>query len=166
MRDLIARTGLTVPECRRSVWVHGEGPLEFHAARVLIRSIIASRPHVRLIVTSARPDTLEFLRAAFLDELVLPTPLGMATGRSLRRLQVRHALFLDGGRSLPPGVPPLLARQGIPVSAVGVAASAEVAPALLEAARRGHRVYFCAVDEGAVAALMDRGVPRASIAIT
>jgi hypothetical protein len=166
MRDLIARTGLTVPECRRSVWVHGEGPLEFHVARGLIQSIIASRPHVRLIVTSSRPETLEFLRSVYLDELVLPTPLGMATRRWLRRLQVRHALFLEGGRSLPPGVPPLLSRLKIAVSAVGVAAPTEVAPTFLEAARHGRRVYFCAVDEGAAAALMNRGVPHALIAIT
>ena len=137
MRDLLKRAGLTVPECRRSVWVHGEGPLEFHAGRVLVRSIIAPRPHVGLIVTSSRPDTLEFLRATFLDELVLPTPMGMATARWLRRLRVRHALLFDGGRSLPRGVPSRLSRQGIAVSVVGIATPTEVAPAFLAAAQIG-----------------------------
>jgi 3-deoxy-D-manno-octulosonic-acid transferase len=168
-RHLAQRSGLTLPPCKRSLWVHGETPLQFDAARQLIQAIVAERPHVRLVVTSERLPTLDFLRATFTNEQTLAVPYGAASivRRFLRRLQVRHILLLDGGRSVPQQATLLAVSQRIPISVVNVGSPAALAGALLEACRRHPGIFrLCVYDEEAALELREMGIPETSIAVT
>ncbi len=161
-RYLLERSGLGVPSCRRSLWVHGDTPLQFDAARPLIQAIMAERPHVRLVLTSGRSGTLRFLRSTFTDEQTLHVPFDAAlvVRRFLRRLQVRHILLLEGGRGVPRQAIRLAGLEKIPVSAVNVGNPAALNPALIEAAR------VCVHDELVARQLCELGIPAAKIAVT
>jgi hypothetical protein len=161
-RYLLERGGLSIPSCRRSLWVHGETPLQFDAARPLIQVIMAERPHVRLVLTSGRSGTLRFLRSTFTDEQTLRVPFDTAfvVGRFLRRLQVRHILLLEGGRSVPRQAIRLAVSERIPVTAVNIGDPAALNPALIEAAR------VCVHDELLARQLGEMGVPAENIAVT
>jgi 3-deoxy-D-manno-octulosonic-acid transferase len=166
---LLKSFGATIPSHRRSLWVHGDTPLQFDAARQLIHGIMAERPHVRLVLTSQRLRTLKFLRATFVDDQTLPAPRGVAPvlNRYLRRLQVRHILLLDGGRSFPPDALRLAASQQIPISAVNVGSPGAVDNVLLEAARQYPAIVrLCVYDESVAQQLHVIGVPPVSIATT
>src|SRR5258708_7312793 len=102
-RYLLERSGVMLPSHKRSLWVHGETSLQFDAGRRLISLIMADRPHVRLVVTSRSPQTLRYLRSVFVDDRTLPVPgdLMAVSRRFFRKLQIRHILLLEGGRSFP-----------------------------------------------------------------
>ncbi|MGA2597632.1 MAG: glycosyltransferase N-terminal domain-containing protein [Bryobacteraceae bacterium] len=161
-RYLLERAGLSIPCCRRSLWVHGDTPLQFDAARPLIQAIMAERPHVRLVLTSGRHGTLRFLRRTFTDEQTLHVPFDAAfvVRRFLCRLQVRHILLLDGGRSVPSQAIRLAVLEQIPVSAVNVGNPKALNTALLTAAR------LCVHDELVAQQLCEMGVPAENIAVT
>jgi 3-deoxy-D-manno-octulosonic-acid transferase len=168
-RFVAERSGFTLPLCRRSLWVHGETPLQFDAARQLIQAIMAERPHVGLVVTSGRPSTFQFLRATFTNEQIHAAPYGAAAivRRFLRRLQVRHILLLDGGRSMPRQTALLAASQSIPISAINVGSPAGLDGALLEACRRHLGIIrLCVHDEAGARQLREMGMPAESIAVT
>jgi 3-deoxy-D-manno-octulosonic-acid transferase len=168
-RFLADRCGLALPLCRRSVWVHGETPLQFDAARQLIQAIVAERPHVGLVVTSGRLSTFQFLRDTFTNEQIFPAPYGAAAivRRFLRRLQVRHILLLDGGRSVPRQTAMLAVSQNIPISAINVGSPAALDGSLLEACRRLPNIFrLCVHGEAAALQLREMGMPGESIAVT
>ena len=168
-RFLAERSGLTLPLCRRSLWVHGETPLQFDAARQLIQAIVAERPHVGLVVTSGRLSTFQFLRATFTNEQIFAAPYGAAAivRRFLRRLQVRHILLLDGGRSIARQTALLAASQRIPISAINVGSPTALDGTLLEACRRHSGIFrLCVHNDAGALRLREMGMPEESIAVT
>lgn len=167
MRQALSRYGLMLPALRRSVWVHGETAVDFLVAQRLIQSIMDERPHVSLVVTAPQDDTVRFLRRSFPDEQSLPMPRPVASGRWLRGLQVRHLLLLDAGRSLPAGVLQATAARGISISAVSIADHRDVAPALLDAARRSPAtVRLCLLDGVVAGQLIGAGIPPSALVET
>jgi len=167
VHTLLARCGLMLPALRRSLWVHGNTTLEFLAAQRLIQSIMDEQPHLGLVVTSARADTLRFLSRVFVDENTLPVPHIAVQRRWLRRLQVRHLLLLDGGRSLSGRAFASVAREHITVSAVDIADPDTIAAALLDAARRTPAmVRLCVVDDAVARHLTEIGIPSTCIVTT
>ena len=169
LRYVLERIGATIPSHRRSLWVHGDTPLQFDAARQLIQAIMADRPHVGLVVTSRQLRTLQFLRSTFANERTLPVPYGVgpAVRWFIQRLQVRHILLLDGGRTFPGRAIRLAISKKIPISTVNVGDAAALDGALLEAGW-GHpgALRFCVYDESVAQQLCEMGVSRASIAVT
>jgi len=155
----LERMGLNIPSHRRSLWVHGETPLQFDAARQLILTIMSERPHVALVLTSPRRETLRFLRSTFANEQTLPAPCNIrpVLRRFLRKLQVRHILLLDGGRTFPSQAIRLAVAQQIPVSAVNVGHPAALDGAVLEAARQHPELLrLCVFDESVARLSVDR----------
>lgn len=168
-RYWIESIGLTIPSHRRSLWVHGDTPLQFDAARQLIQAIMAERPHVALVVTSTGLQTLQFLRSTFTNEQTLAVPCDAwpIVRRFMRKLQVRHILLLDGGRSLPGQAIRLAVSQKIPVSAVNIGYPAALNGALLGAAREHPELLrLCVFDEPVARQFHEMGIPPASIHIT
>ena len=134
--DRLKSGGLAIPCAKRSLWVHGETPLQFDAARPLLRAIMRDRPHVALVLTAHRRDTLDYLRSAFENDQVLPCPLNRAPvlRRYFTRLRVEYILLLEGGRSFPGGAIRLAVARNIPLSAVNRGSGAAIDDALLKAA--------------------------------
>jgi 3-deoxy-D-manno-octulosonic-acid transferase len=168
-RYVLESGGLAIPSCRRSLWVHGDTPLQFDAARQLIQAVMAERPHVRLVVTSQRHETLRYLRSTFVDEQTLPAPYDapLVVGRFIRRLKVRHLILLDGGRSLPSHAIHIAVLQRIPVSAVNIGSPAALDGALLVTARRHPEVVrFCVFDEEVARQLCESGIAAVNVAVT
>lgn len=167
MGYLAGRFACMLPCLRRALWVHGASAEEFIAARRFVQSIMDERPHVSLVVTANDVDTVGALRHSFPDEQALPVPRRGVTGRWLRRLQVRHLLLLDAGRSLPAGTLRAVLARGIPVSAVGVGDPGKVASALLDAARRTpSAVRLCVLDAVAAGRLAAAGISPAALVET
>jgi hypothetical protein len=167
--DLLERSGLAIPACRRSLWVHGETPLQFEGARQLIQASMAERPHVRLVLTSRSMRTLRFLRATFTDDQTLAAPFDAApiVRRFLHRLQVRHILLLDGGRSVPSSALRLAPSRQITLSVVNIGNPDVLDPAVLEYIRRHpDAARLCVYDESVSLRLRGMGVQAASIAVT
>lgn len=168
-RYVLERIGATIPAHRRSLWVHGDTPLQFDAARQLIQTILADRPHVALVVTSRRLRTLQCLRSTFANEQTLPVPCGVgpAIGRFIGKLQIRHILLLDGGRTFPHKAIRLAISKRTPISAVNVGNPAALDGALLEAVRQ-HREFLrlCVFDEAVEQQLRGMGIAAESIAVT
>ncbi len=166
---LLERIGLTIPSHRRSLWVHGDTPLQFDAARQLIQAIMSERPHVGLVLTSPRLSTVRFLRSTFANEQTLAAPCGVrpVLRRFLRKLQVRHVLLLDGGRSFPRHAIRLAVSQQIPISAVNVGGPAAVDGAVLAAARQHPELLrLCVFDESVARQFQETGIPPAYIHTT
>lgn len=168
-RCLLPSSGVAFPSYRRSLWVHGDTPLQFDAARQLLQAIRAERPHVRLVLTSARPATLRYLRSSFLDDQTWPAPWNSepVLGRFFHKLQVRHLLLLDGGQSLPSKAIEVAVSRQISVSAVNIGQPDAVDGTLLQAARlRPDLVRVCVFDESVFRGLQRRGLPPGSISVT
>jgi 3-deoxy-D-manno-octulosonic-acid transferase len=149
--------------------VHGETPLQFDAARQFIQAITAERPHVRLVVTSRNWRTQRYLRATFADDQTLAGPfdIGLVVRRFLQRLQVRHLVLLDGGRSVSAKAIRIATTRRIPVSAVNVGSPAGVSLVLRDLARSvPELVRLCVQDDLVADGLRRMGVPPEAIAVT
>ena len=97
--QLKAKLGLARKELERSLLLVGDSPAAFAALRATISMIEARDSRVRLILSSARPDVLEWLRQQFPAERIVPLPFSnpLSTGLYLRRLNIRAAAFVDSG---------------------------------------------------------------------
>ena len=121
------------------------------------------------MVTSGRLSTFQFLRATFTNEQIFAAPYGAAAiiRRFLHRLQVRHILLLDGGRSISRQTALAAVSQGIPISAINVGSPAALGSSLLEGCRRHPEIFrLCVHDEAAALQLREMGIPGESIAVT
>ena len=128
---------------------------------------MVERPHFRLVATSARPDTLHFLRSTFVDEQTLPLPEPAGFERWLHRLQVRHLLLLESARELSAPLLRAVTRKQITISAVNVGPPNTLAPHLLDAARQpSSRVHLCVLDEATAQQLLQAGVPASGMTVT
>ncbi len=166
---LLRSSGILVRFCKRSLWVHGESPVQFDAARRLIQQAMRDRPHVRLVLTSASPATVEFLRGSFPNDMACPVPLNLGPGirRFLSRLKPGTLILLDGGRSLGRRTLNAAVSRGIPVAAVNVRDPAGIARHLLDAARsHSARVLLCLQDHACAAALHEAGVSAECVSVT
>lgn len=165
--NLAHRHGLLIPAHRRSIWVHGDTERDFLLAADLIRTTMADRPHVALVLTARSPEMLQFLSRLFPDDTVLPLPTARGMRRWLRRLQVRHLCLLEGGRTLPPEILLGTIGKGMPTSVVNLTAADDSAAPLLDFARKHPRqIRFCVADEAIAGVLMGRGVPRSCVVET
>lgn len=97
--DLLQRYALALPPAAASVWVHGETRSQFQAAGDVISGLVAGAPQVRLVLTSALPETVAFLRRWLPGEQTGAMPWGFVAGRYIRKLNPRLIVLLDGGRS-------------------------------------------------------------------
>ena len=154
---LLARAGALGQRARSSVWVHGETPAQFDGALRLLREIMRERPHVRLVLTSADPATVEYLQRSFPDDFggAAPWSTGGAVRRFFARVNPRLLLLLDGGRSL--GARPVeeVVARALPLVAVALGGGADAVPHVAQALRasgaRGRRVQLA--DASPAAAL-------------
>ena len=143
---LVHSSGVLLPRVRRSIWVHGEAPAQFDVARRLIQEVMRERPHVRLVLTSVFPATIEYLRRSFPDDYVGPAPWNarFSVRRFFARLNPRLVLLLDGGRSFGAGALAETLAAGVPIGVVDVGRVDDVDPAVLSAAvSGGGSVRFC-----------------------
>ncbi len=167
MADLSTRFGALPPRCRRSLWIHGADAIDFQIAGDLIASLIAPRPHVRLLLTATDSDTRDYLRSRYLDDLVLPVPPSRRLRNWLARLQVQHVVWLDGARTLPDDWPCQLPALGIAQSAVAIRQTCDLSTGLLAVARRPDAaIRLGVIDSEALDRLAVGGVPRSCLAIT
>jgi 3-Deoxy-D-manno-octulosonic-acid transferase (kdotransferase) len=169
VQGLLQRAGLIIPSFRRSIWMHGDTPLQFDAAAHLIRAMMADAPHVRLVLTSSRTRTLEYLRSSFPDEQTLPAPWGsrLTVARWMAKLQVRSLVLLDGGKTLPEETLRLTVQSKIPIAAVNIESPGVLSQTLLSFCRRtGDSTRLCVVDASVARQLEGFGVPARNIFIT
>lgn len=96
---VLERAGALLQRARTSIWVDGESPAQFDAALPLLQEVMRERPHVRLVLTSAVPVTVAYLRRAFPDDHASASPWNTtgAVRRFLVKLNPRLVLLLDGG---------------------------------------------------------------------
>ena len=97
--DQLQRSSLAVPPATASVWFHGETPRQFEAAGEVISGLVADRPQIRLVLTSASPATVVFLRHWLPGEQAGPLPWALMMRRFIRTVNPRLLVLLDGGRS-------------------------------------------------------------------
>jgi hypothetical protein len=158
---LLQSSGFLIRGCRRSLWIHGETAAQFDAARRLIHDAMQDRPHVRLVLTSANPAAVEYLRASFPDDMACPLPwdFGPALGRFLTRVKPGMLLLLDGGRSLGPRMLNAVTTRGIAVASVNIGRAESVGWHLLEAARSAAAdMVFCVHNIDCALALHNLGI--------
>ena len=168
-RRLLESSGVAFPSYRRSLWVHGDTPIQFDAARQLLQAVREERPHVRLVVTSRQAGTLQYLRSTFIDDQIWPVPWNAepVLQRFFHKLQIRHLLLLDGGLSLPNTAIKVAVSRQISIGAVNVGQADALDGTLLEAARMWpDLVRFCVFDAGVSRQLQQSGVPPENISIT
>lgn len=145
---MLARAGALGQRARSSVWVHGETPAQFDAALRLLREIMRERPHVRLVLTSADPATVAYLRRSFPDDFVGAAPWngGGSVRRFFARVNPRILLLLDDGRSLGARAVEEAIARALPLVVVAPGAGTErvahVERALRASGRRGRRVLL------------------------
>ncbi|MDA1315699.1 MAG: hypothetical protein O2968_20430 [Acidobacteria bacterium] len=97
--DQLQRCSLALPPAPASVWVHGETQSQFEAAGDVISGLVAGEPQVRLVLTSAFPETVAFLRHWLPGEQTGALPWGFVTRRYISKVNPRLIVLLDGGRS-------------------------------------------------------------------
>ena len=157
--NLAKRHGLLIPAHRRSIWFHGATDRDFLSAADLIRTTMADRPHVALVLTAESPDVLRFLARSFPDDTVLPLPAARGMRRWLRRLQVRHLCLLEGGRTLPPEILLGTIAKEMPTSVINLTtADGSAAPLLEFASMHPRLIRFCVADQTVAGELIARGV--------
>jgi hypothetical protein len=143
---VIERTGVLLQRARTSVWVHGETPAQFDTALRLLQEMMRERPHVRLVLTSAVPATVAYLRRSFPDDLGTAAPWNAsgALRRFFAKVSPRLVVLLDGGRSLGARTIEAIGARGVPLVAVGIGGDRDTAPhtraALRAAGVRGRHV--------------------------
>jgi hypothetical protein len=71
---LLRRSGVYLNRARRSVWIHGDEPEHFEAARPLLKWLRTGVSAERLLLTSDRPGTCRWLRARYPNDNTLPAP--------------------------------------------------------------------------------------------
>ena len=124
-------------------------------------------PHVRLVVSSARTETLRYLRDAFPDEQTLALPSPYLCKNWLERLQVRHLMLLEGGRELPPKILATTMNSGIKVSSVNIGHPTAITPLLLDHARnKRQQVRLCVINESFAQKFSELGVPAGNVVPT
>src|SRR5579862_3453137 len=93
LRDHLAflarRGGAYLNRARLSVWVHGQDPEDFEAARPVLKWLRTGISAERLLLTSDSPQTCTWLRARYPNDNVLPPPfhLGPLMERFFRQLR-------------------------------------------------------------------------------
>jgi 3-deoxy-D-manno-octulosonic-acid transferase len=166
---LLQSTALLVPGCVASVWMHGENPAQFDAARSLIHEVMRDRPHIRLVLSSASPATVEYLRAAFPNDQVCPVPwnLNPVVRRFAARVNPKVMLLLDGGRSLGTNALAWALAARIPIRAVNLARAEGLSPHVLRAAAEGPAdVQFCVQRHEVAEQLVASGVHPEALFVT
>jgi len=166
---LLQSTAMFVQGCRTSVWMHGENPAQFDAARNLICEIMRDRLHVRLLLSSASPATVEYLRNSFPDDQVCPVPwnLGPVVRRFTVRVNPSVILLLDGGRTLGTKVLARALHSRIPVRAVNLATPECISPQILRALASGPAdIQFCLQSRESADRLRALGVRPEALFVT
>jgi hypothetical protein len=97
--QLKAKLGLARKEFERGLLLIGDTPAAFEALRPTISLIEARDSRIRLILSSAEPGVLAWLRQRFRAARVIPLPFSnrLSTGLYLRRLNIRVAAFVESG---------------------------------------------------------------------
>ena len=166
---LAQSTALLLPGCVSSVWIHGDNPVSFDAARNLIRDVMRDRAHLCLVLTSTSPATVAYLRHAFPNDLACPAPWNAGTSfrRFANRVNPSALLLLDGGRSLGNRTLSQALHAGIPVTVVNLHRPENLAAPLLQAVRNGHPgIVLCLQDHDAADRLLEQGAPREGLVVT
>ncbi len=117
--DHLQRYSLALPPAAASVWVHGETVQQFESAENVISELVADNPQMRLVLTSASPATLAFLRQWHPGEQAVPLPWGPVTSRFIGKLNPHLLVLLDGGRSFGQQTLAEARRSGVPVAVMG-----------------------------------------------
>jgi hypothetical protein len=89
------------------------------SAEDVISELVADNPQMRLVLTSALPATLTFLRQWLPGEQAGPPPWGPITRRYMSKVNPRLIVVLDGGRSFGPEALSEARRLGVPVAVIG-----------------------------------------------
>lgn len=159
---VLQRAGALLQRARTSIWLHGATPAQFDAALPLIREMMRERPHVRLVLTSAAPATVAYLRTAFPDDHASAAPwsTAVAVRRFLARLNPRLVVLLGGRETLGRRTLDELAARGVPLALLALGLDdASVAPQLADTVRAAgagvRRVVLAghSADDGARRAL-------------
>ncbi len=87
---------LAIPPSPASVWVHGSSPKRFEEAEDVFTGLVAGEPRIRLFLTSANRNTVDFLRKRFPDEKAAPLPHAPFLGRFVGKVRPGLLLLLDG----------------------------------------------------------------------
>jgi len=91
---LLRRSGVYLNRARRSVWVHGGIAEDFEAARVLLSWLRTGVSTERLLLTSDRPLTCEWLKARYPNDNALPVPFALRPVLARFFLQLCPALII------------------------------------------------------------------------
>lgn len=121
LMQLKAKLGLARKEFERGLLLVGDTPAAFEALRATISVIEARDSRVRLILSSAEPGVLAWLRQQFPAARIVPLPFPnrLSTGLYLRRLNIRAAAFVESGnRSVNRSLLASLGRRAIGVVAL------------------------------------------------
>ncbi len=120
LRELGLRLGMGLPEGENTLWIHGEGMGEFNSVAPLIQRLLAQCPQRRLLLTSSRSLTCEWLNTRYPDALCLPLvwDLPVTVRHWFRRLQPRLLVLIEFADGFCPGVLQMAARLNVPVVVV------------------------------------------------
>jgi 3-deoxy-D-manno-octulosonic-acid transferase len=155
---------------RRSIWFHGERPEQFNGVRKIIRAVREKAPQIRLVFTSGRPATVEWLAAKFQNDSVLPAPwdLNLFVSRFFRSMRPLMMILLESDRGL--GTKALIraSKASIPLAFVNVkkrdAETIECFTRPFLSLNQGIRA--CVQDRRTAAILQERGLPGDRITVT
>jgi len=162
---VLQRAGMLLQRARTSVWIHGATPAQFDAALPLLRAMMRERPHVRLVLTSAAPATVAYLRSAFPDDHASAAPWNatLPVRRFLARLNPRLVVLLDDGDTPGSRALDVLVARDVPLVLLDVArddaGSVDTPPHVVRALRasggRGRRVVLDGGSPAAVRRALD-----------
>jgi len=162
---VLQRAGVLLQRARTSLWIHGATPAQFDAALPLIREMMRARPHVRLVLTSATPATVAYLRSAFPDDHACAAPWNAAVPvrRFLARLNPRLVVLLEDGDTLGSRARAAVVARDVPLVTLEVARHAagvvdtppHVSRALRASGARGRRVVLDGASPAAVRRALD-----------
>src|SRR5262245_17603316 len=174
--DLLHRLGLFLPTTEQSLWVHGEGLGEFHAAGPLLRRLRDAHPGLRLVLTTSRPCTALWLGKHFPDAICLPPPWDVpgTARRFFSQLHPRLLLLLEFHDGFGPAVLKFARQAGVPVAVVNGRALPPTGPLRFRAAgclgltwwAAGLIDRFCVQSEEMTARLTDWRVELQRVFVT
>jgi len=119
-QDILRRLGLGLPSVPRSIWVHGEGMGEFNAAGPLLERLTQACPDHVLVLTTSRPQSLEWLTVRYPQAicLTLPWDLPGVAARVFRCLNPHLLVLLEFADGFCPGLAQRAQQTKVPVIVV------------------------------------------------
>jgi 3-deoxy-D-manno-octulosonic-acid transferase len=117
------RGGVYLNRARRSLWIHGRDPEDFEAISPVLRWLRTAVLTDRLLLSSNRPTTCQWLRIRYPNDNVLPPPwaVGPLVARFFQQLRPAMMVCIGADNGLSPRVLAHAHERHIPVVLIDAA---------------------------------------------